>query len=123
MSRWIPIVVAGVGLLSMPGCQCIHAFEQWKCNHLGCCVDGIEPTCPPPVTIPYGSEALPPPTFVPGEPTVAPGEAVYPKVYPSPRGSARPSVGTGLLKLPSNERPLRRRPRTVRECSHRANVR
>jgi hypothetical protein len=116
MSRWILAVIAMAGLLSMPGCQCIHAFEQWKCNHLGWCDGGTRPICPPPVTVPYGTEKLPPPQFVPGELPVVPGEPAYLEPHRAPPGDARPLLGTKWLRLPSTELPLPGR--SIKECNH-----
>ena len=49
MKRLLILVVLAAGLLPATGCGLIRRTEQWKCDNLGLCFFGMQPSNGPPV--------------------------------------------------------------------------
>jgi hypothetical protein len=58
-------LTAAIALIGVvPGCGIIRNIEQWKCDNLGLCHFGIEPSCPAPVGCDVNPATIPPPMLL-----------------------------------------------------------
>lgn len=73
MRKWRFLLAAGL-LMGVSGCETMRAIDQWKCDALGICCFGVQPSyqqgypqaypqaCPPVVGNPCEPTAVCPPT-------------------------------------------------------------
>ena len=54
MKRLLLLVVLAVGVLPALGCGLIRRTEQWKCDNLGLCFFGMQPSNAPPAGFEQG---------------------------------------------------------------------
>jgi hypothetical protein len=105
--------VVAIVLAAASGCHVIQAIDQWKCDHLGCCLNGTVPnrcgscaprgTCDPceqglvpgPTYGPAAPYAVPGPTYgAPGATYAVPGPTYGGPVITSPPVITNPPAGT-----------------------------
>jgi hypothetical protein len=82
MTRLALLALAVLAVLGSTGCSCFRAVDQWKCDRLGICCFGVQPSCPQPYAAPCPPPELDPTQpyypapqpYVPAEPRLIPGD-------------------------------------------------
>jgi hypothetical protein len=68
MKRWLALTILAIVAGGQCGCQTMRAIDQWKCDNLGWCCFGTQPSQPQPQPV-YLPAAAP---IVSGSPCATP---------------------------------------------------